>query len=81
MCSDGMHPQVLRVLAGRIVGPLLLMFGRLWSSGEVHQGWEERKCHFCLQEGQERVSGEVQAGLPHFDHWESDGGNKHGNHS
>lgn len=41
---------------------------------------EERKYHFCLQEGQETGSGEVQSGLPHFDPWEGDGQNKPGNH-
>lgn len=35
MGSDGIHPQVLRELAGSIVGPLLLIVGRLWSSGKV----------------------------------------------
>lgn len=74
MGSVGMHSQVLRELAGGIVGPLFLIFGRMWSL------MEERKYHFCLQEGQETESGEVQGGLPHFDRWGGDGQNKPGNH-
>lgn len=41
--------------------------------GRNFQGLEESKCHFCLQEGQERVSGEQQAGQVHLNPWKGDG--------
>lgn len=60
MGSDGMHPQVLRVLAGRIVEPLLLMFGRLWSSREVPKDGRKGSVTSVFKKGRKEDQGKYK---------------------
>ena len=60
MGSDGMHPQVLRELAGSIVGPLLLIFGRLWSSGEVPEDGRKGSVTSVFKKGKKEDLGKYK---------------------
>ena len=41
MDPNGMHPQVLRELAGIIAEPLYVIFERSWRTGEVPEDWRK----------------------------------------
>ncbi|KFQ28610.1 hypothetical protein N332_12616, partial [Mesitornis unicolor] len=41
MHPDGMHPWMLRELAGVIARPLSIIFRKLWATGEVPEDWRK----------------------------------------
>lgn len=40
MGPDGIHPRVLKELAGVVTGSLLIICQRSWQSGEVPMDWK-----------------------------------------
>ncbi|KFW79960.1 hypothetical protein N305_08316, partial [Manacus vitellinus] len=40
MGPDGIHPRILKELAGFVAKPLLTLFERSWESGEVPADWK-----------------------------------------
>ena len=59
-----MHSSVLKELVDMVAEPLSIIYEKLWMLGTVPRDLKKRKCHFHLQEREERGPRELQAGEP-----------------
>ncbi|KGL84293.1 RNA-directed DNA polymerase from mobile element jockey, partial [Tinamus guttatus] len=57
MGPDGMHPRVLRELAGVIAQPLPIIFERSWRAGEVLEAWKKASVTPVFKKGKKEDPG------------------------
>ncbi|GAB0178662.1 mitochondrial enolase superfamily member 1 [Grus japonensis] len=57
MGPDGMHPRVLRQLAGVIARPLSIIFEKSWRTGEVSEDWQKANVALVLKKGKKEDPG------------------------
>ncbi|GAB0208187.1 mitochondrial enolase superfamily member 1 [Grus japonensis] len=57
MGPDGMHPRVLRELAGVIARPLSIIFERSWRTGEVPEDWKKASVTPVFRKGKKEDPG------------------------
>ncbi|KGL75218.1 hypothetical protein N309_13708, partial [Tinamus guttatus] len=57
MGPDGMHPRVLRELAGVIAEPFSIIFERSWRPGEVPEDWKKAKVTPVFKKGKREEPG------------------------
>lgn len=71
---DGIHPWVLRQLAGITARPLMIIFGRFGRLGEASECWKKanaspKKCNKSLQKVQEGRPRALQDSQTYLNHW------------
>ncbi|KFU88354.1 RNA-directed DNA polymerase from mobile element jockey, partial [Chaetura pelagica] len=57
MGPDGKHPRVLRELAEVIAGPLSIIFGKSWATGEVPEDWRRPNVTLVYKKGKKEDPG------------------------
>ncbi|RMC04262.1 hypothetical protein DUI87_19081 [Hirundo rustica rustica] len=54
---EGIHPEVLKALADIIGRPLMIIFERLWRSGEVPEDWKKANVTLVFKKGMKEDPG------------------------
>ncbi|TRZ07418.1 hypothetical protein HGM15179_019687 [Zosterops borbonicus] len=54
---EGMHPELLKALADIIERPLVIIFDKLWRSGEVPEDWKKANVTLVFKKGKKEDQG------------------------
>ncbi|PKU30840.1 rna-directed dna polymerase from mobile element jockey-like [Limosa lapponica baueri] len=61
MGPDGIHPRVLRELAGELTKPLSIIYQHSWSTGEVPDDWRVAKVTPIYKKGRKEDPGNYRS--------------------